>query len=69
MKHVDITTELRVHIARKYKTQREAATAWGVSEAFVSSVLSGKNKPSEVMLEDAGFAMMKSQPYYVKIKK
>lgn len=69
MKITNIAPELRAHIARKYKTQKEAAAAWKVSEAFVSSVLSGHKRPNAVMLEDAGFMMVESKPYYVKIKK
>lgn len=66
---ISIILELRSHIARKYKTQKAAAAAWGVSAAFVSSVLSGKKAPNDVMLKDAGFMKVEQQPYYVKIKK
>lgn len=63
---VDITVELRVHIARKYKTQRKAAEAWGCSPAFVSAVLLGSKNPTEVMLYDAGFEKVAPKPRYVR---
>ena len=63
---VDITVELRVHIARKYKTQSEAAKAWECSPAFVSSVLQGKKHPNDVMLSDAGFVKIQAKPAYIR---
>lgn len=69
MKYVeDICAELRVHIARKYKTQKTAAQAWGVSDAFVSAVLGGQKKPSSVMLEDAGFERISEGVKYKRVK-
>jgi hypothetical protein len=53
---IDITIELRVHIARHYKTQKAAAAAWGVSTAFVSAVLTGRKRPTDAMLAEAGFS-------------
>lgn len=63
---VNIALELRVHIARKYKTQTSAAIAWGCSKAFVSAVLKGKRAPNELMLSDAGFKRVEAATYYVK---
>lgn len=60
---VDIQTELRVHIARKYKTQTAAAEAWNCSNAFVSAVLRGAKAPNDTMLEDAGFKCIKTTKY------
>lgn len=68
MKPVDIQEELRVHIARKYKTQAAAAQAWGVSGAFVSGVLNGRKSPTSVMLEDAGFVAVQSPVRYFRGK-
>jgi hypothetical protein len=51
---IDICAELRAHVARKYGKQKHAAAAWGVSNAFVSSVLSGRKTPTEQILADAG---------------
>lgn len=65
-KHIDITTELRVHIARYYRTQTAAAKAWGVSTAFVSAVLSGAKSPTAWMLDEAGFKRVVT---YVRVKK
>jgi predicted XRE-type DNA-binding protein len=55
VKTVNIQAELRAHIARKYVKQVKAAEAWGVSQAYVSSVLKGRKNPNDTMLEDAGF--------------
>lgn len=65
-KAIDIKVELRVHIARQYKTQTEAAKAWGCSKSFVSAVLKGDKAPSEVMLKDAGFKKVQSAASYVR---
>lgn len=62
----DIRAELRAHIGRKYKKQAAAAQAWGVSSAFVSSVLSGRKEPNETMLDDAGFERLTTKPQYIK---
>ena len=67
--YIDILAELRAHIARKYKTQKTAAAAWGCSPAFVSEVVKGKKPPTDVMLEDAEFRMIKRGPRYVKVAK
>lgn len=65
---IDIKTEMRVHIARKYKTQKAAAEAWGCSAEFVSAVLKGRKAPTPAMLNDAGFYMVKSPPQYFRGK-
>lgn len=62
----DPIPELRAHIARKYKNQKAAATAWGISGAMVSAVLSGKKAPTAAMLDDAGLAAVHSPVRYVK---
>lgn len=69
MKTVDIQSELRAHIARKYKTQAAAAREWKVSSAFVSLVLSGAKAPAQVMLDDSGFKRVDSPTVYVKAGK
>lgn len=66
---VDIRSELRSHIERKYRTQKKAAQAWGVSETLVSLVLKGQKNPSQVMLDDAGFEAVKLSPQYIKQRK
>lgn len=60
---------LRVHIAIKHKRQAVAAKEWGVSEAYVSQVLRGKKSPTEAMLSDSGFKIVKTEPRYVKVRK
>lgn len=66
---VNITVELRVFIARKYRTQTNAAKAWGCSAAFVSAVVCGEKDPNETMLADAGFKRIRPDPIYVRIHK
>jgi len=65
----EVVIELRVLIARKYRTQGEAARAWGVLAAFVSAVMCGEKLPTEVMLRDAGYKKVQPEAYYVRIKK
>ena len=45
---------LRMHIALRYKRQRNAARRWGVSDAYISSVLLGKKRPSQKILDEIG---------------
>lgn len=66
-KEIDIITELRVHIARKYKTQSKAAKAWNISTAMVSAVLTGVKNPTETMLEDAGFRRIETPVKYERV--
>lgn len=66
---VDIRVELRVHIARQYKTQAKAAAAWGCKPAFVCAVLAGRSNPTKTMLDDAGFERVKSPDKYVRKQK
>lgn len=66
-KEIDIIEELRVHIARKYKTQAKAAEAWNVSAAMVSGVMTGVKPPTESMLEDAGFRRVKAPAIYERV--
>ncbi len=66
---VDITVELRVYIARTFKTQCAAAAWWGLTPAYVSMILSGKKKPTDKMLEDAGYALVQPEATYVRVKK
>ena len=68
-KKFDITVELRVHIARKYETQKKAAEAWNVTQSLVSMVLKGKRAPTEAMLLDAGFTKVSAMDSYKKVGK
>jgi predicted transcriptional regulator len=65
----EMQIEMRVLIARKYRTQRVAAKVWGCSQAMVSAVLEGRKLPTESMLEDAGYQRIDPEPYFVKMKK
>lgn len=68
MDNEQMRSELRAHIAKKYKTQATAAEAWKVSAAFVSLVLSGEKVPNEKMLTDAGIERVDPPTYYRKLK-
>lgn len=61
--------ELRGHIAKKYKTQSAAASAWKLSPAFVNLVLAGKKEPNPRMLADVGIERVDPPTFYRKIKK
>lgn len=64
-----ITQELRMQIARKYKgRQSNAAEAWGVTPSFVSQVMSMDKKPCESMLQDIGYKRFEYPVRYVKAK-
>ena len=49
---------LRGHVRRKYRTQAEAARAWGVRPTFVARVLSGDRAPTNAMMDDAGIVLV-----------
>lgn len=68
-KDVDIKAELRGLILKKYRTQKLAAKAWGVSESLVSMVLAGSKSPSKSMLDDAGFRAEQGPVRYVRISR
>lgn len=43
-----------VHVCKKFKNQSAASQFYGVSPAFVSSVLKGRKAPNKAILEDMG---------------
>lgn len=59
---------LRVHIAKKHRRQAAAARAWGVSESYVSQVLSGNRAPTDVMLKESGFELVPAEVKYKRVK-
>lgn len=65
-KSVDIAMEMRLHIVRKYKNQTAAAKHYGVSQSMISAVVTGRQRPSQAMLEDAGFKSVEYSPAFVK---
>lgn len=69
MDNKQMRSELRAHIARKYKTQAAAAAAWELSPAFVSLVIRGDKMPNAKMLTDAGIERVDPPTYYRKLKK
>ena len=55
----EMTTEqmisaLKRHIDREFGTQKSAADYWGISESYLSEVLSGKKRPNAQILDDVG---------------
>ncbi len=69
MKKIDITMELRLHIARHFKTQSAAAEHWGVSRSSMTNICRGRIPPSVAMLADIGFEAVPYTPTYRKVKK
>ena len=66
----EFLAEFRAHIKATYGNQKKAAEAWGVSDAFVSSVSTGRQHPSETMLKEVGyqrFMVVEKTTEYVKI--
>lgn len=53
-REIDLLPELRAYVARTYKRQCVAAKAWGVSDAFVSAVLTGRKQPTAAILDEVG---------------
>jgi predicted phage gp36 major capsid-like protein len=51
----EIRAALREHIKDKYRTQTAAGEAWGVKQAFISAVLTGRAPPPQYMLDEIGF--------------
>lgn len=68
-KEVDIREEVRMHIAKKYRTQSAAATAWGCSPAYVSAVLSGRKMVPDYMANEAGYKLVQADAMWVKLKR
>lgn len=65
----EFLSEFRAHIKVKYGNQKKAAEAWGVSDAFVSSVSNGRQHPSQAMLDEIGyqrFVVIEKTTEYVK---
>lgn len=48
------------YIFINHRTQKNAARYWGVSEAFVSAVVTGRKAPNGVMLQDVGLIPVKA---------
>ena len=61
--------ELRVFIARKYKTLAAASEAWECTPQLVSAVVNGRRTPSFIMLEDMGIERVIHSVTYRKVKK
>lgn len=51
----EFLSEFRAHIKYSYGNQKLAAKAWGVSEAYVSAVSTGRQPPSGSMLSEVGY--------------
>lgn len=66
---IDIRAVVKAHIAKKYGTQGIAAKEWGVSSAYVSSVLNGRKAMPENMAKEAGYKIVKHESTWVRIGK
>lgn len=47
------------HVRSKFRTQKEAATHYGVTSAFISAVCRGKKLPNDQMTADLGYTKRK----------
>lgn len=57
-------TELRVYIARNFKTQKAYAEHLGVSSAYLSMVCLGGKEPSKRILSDMGMTLKRSVTFH-----
>lgn len=65
-----VLIELRVYVARCFRTKTAAAAHWSVSPQFITMVLGGKKSPTVAMLRDCGYeAVTTKTTTYRKIKK
>jgi len=67
MKQEQFLIELRVYIARNFKTQTAYAKQLGVSKAYLSGICTGGKKPSKRILSDMGITRTVSVDYIFKI--
>jgi len=69
MKEVDIRAEARAHIAKKYKTQKAAAHAWGITDTQLSRILNGNAVMPDSIASEIGYRLVQREAMWVKIKK
>lgn len=50
----EIGLQVRAHILRTYRKQKHAAERWGISQAFISKVVTGKVPPPKWLLDEMG---------------
>jgi len=62
---VDICEEVRMMIAKKYRTRSAAAKHWGFSTAYISAILNGEKNMPPWMASEAGYKKVEK---WVKIK-
>ena len=68
MKIEDVIKKLRVHIAESFNGKQALyAESMGVSNAHVSSVMTGKKLPTAAMLEHIGVVKVKTVEYKLAI--
>jgi hypothetical protein len=54
MNENEIVAALTAYVTQNFGTQTKAAAAWGLSDAYVSAVLTGKKRPNRQMQEALG---------------
>jgi hypothetical protein len=69
MTNEDVIVMLRAHIATRYRTQRAAALAWGLTNSSMSRILAGEYSIPDVMLDAVGVERLDQPPVYKRKKK
>jgi hypothetical protein len=61
--------KLKVHIVANYDTQVEAGKVYGLSPVHMSRICTGKNEPTDAILDDMGLEKKVAEVTYVKKRK
>lgn len=68
-KEVDIRELVRAHIRKTYKTQREAAKAWGMTTVHLSRILNEHSPMPDSIAALVGYQIYQPEAMWVRIKK
>jgi len=61
----EIITQVKIHIAKRYKNAKDLADQWGVSSGYVSQILNGAKRPPDWLLSEMGCEYV-VDAYYVR---
>ena len=64
----DVYAELRAHIVKKYRLQKNAAEALGIEPTALSQMLNNKRPIAERLLKDAGIEVT-TQKVYTRLER
>lgn len=68
-KEVDIREIVRAHIRKNYKTQKEAAKAWGITTVHLSRILNAHSPMTDSIAAQVGYEIYQPEAMWVRIKK